>query len=179
MENKPLFVTLPGALCDVNDTIASHAATIPLRCVFETAAGLASPTSELDQSNDPAGQRILTRSISGHGGTSPLPVTHPTKLDDTEEAPDSLNAAAGGVTLEIDDEQSFVHSVLVLEAVLHEDSEVINNFAKVIHSKGFKRNMFNTAESQLTAFHDELDKRLAGVRKRAGKRSPQGGSQSS
>jgi hypothetical protein len=90
-----------------------------------------------------------------------------------------LNAATGGVTLEIDDEQSFVHSVLVLEAVLDEDSEVINNFAKVIHSKGFKRNMFNTAESQLTAFHDELDKRLAGVRKRAGKRSPQGGSQSS
>lgn len=44
--------------------------------------------------------------------------------------------------------------------VLEEDSEVINNFATVVHSKGFRRNMFNTAESRLTAFHDEVAKRL-------------------
>jgi Phenylpropionate dioxygenase and related ring-hydroxylating dioxygenases, large terminal subunit len=44
--------------------------------------------------------------------------------------------------------------------VLEEDSGVINDFAKVIRSKGFRRNMFNTAESRLTAFHDEIAKRL-------------------
>jgi phenylpropionate dioxygenase-like ring-hydroxylating dioxygenase large terminal subunit len=44
--------------------------------------------------------------------------------------------------------------------VLVEDSEVINNFARTIRSKGFRRNMFNTAESRLTAFHDEVEKRL-------------------
>lgn len=44
--------------------------------------------------------------------------------------------------------------------VLVEDSEVINGFSKVARSKGFTRNMFNTAESRLTAFHDEIAKRL-------------------
>lgn len=44
--------------------------------------------------------------------------------------------------------------------VLGEDAEVINDFATVIGSLGFTRNMFNTAESRLTAFHDEVAKRL-------------------
>lgn len=44
--------------------------------------------------------------------------------------------------------------------VLEEDSGVVNDFARVIRSKGFRRNMFNTAESRLTAFHDEIAKRL-------------------
>jgi len=44
--------------------------------------------------------------------------------------------------------------------VLDEDSGVINDFAKVIGSKGFRRNMFNTAESRLTAFHEEIAARL-------------------
>ncbi|KLL12344.1 MULTISPECIES: aromatic ring-hydroxylating dioxygenase subunit alpha [Protofrankia] len=44
--------------------------------------------------------------------------------------------------------------------VLAEDSEVINNFAALARSKGFRRNIFNTAESRLTAFHDEVAKRL-------------------
>lgn len=44
--------------------------------------------------------------------------------------------------------------------VLGEDSAVINGFTKVARSKGFRRNMFNTAESRLTAFHDEVAKRL-------------------
>jgi hypothetical protein len=44
--------------------------------------------------------------------------------------------------------------------VLAEDSEVINNISTVVHSKGFVRNMFNTAESRLTAFHAEVAKRL-------------------
>ena len=44
--------------------------------------------------------------------------------------------------------------------VLAEDAHVVNNFAKVIGSKGYQRNMFNTAESRLTAFHNEIDKRL-------------------
>jgi len=47
--------------------------------------------------------------------------------------------------------------------VLVEDSGVINDFAKVIGSKGFRRNMFNTAESRLTAFHDEIEKLLVDV----------------
>lgn len=45
--------------------------------------------------------------------------------------------------------------------VLTEDSEVINGFAKVSRSLGFRRNMFNTAESRLTAFHEEIAHRLA------------------
>ncbi len=44
--------------------------------------------------------------------------------------------------------------------VLEEDSGVINGFATVARSKGFRRNIFNTAESRLTAFHDEIAKRL-------------------
>jgi phenylpropionate dioxygenase-like ring-hydroxylating dioxygenase large terminal subunit len=48
--------------------------------------------------------------------------------------------------------------------VLDEDTEVVNDFAKVIGSKGYRRNMFNTAESRLTAFHDEVEKRLVGAR---------------
>ncbi len=44
--------------------------------------------------------------------------------------------------------------------VLAEDAGVINDFARVIGSKGYRRNMFNTAESRLTAFHDEIAKRV-------------------
>jgi hypothetical protein len=44
--------------------------------------------------------------------------------------------------------------------VLEEDAGVVNNFAKVIGSLGFRRNMFNTAESRLTAFHAEVARRL-------------------
>lgn len=44
--------------------------------------------------------------------------------------------------------------------MLEEDSGVVNDFAKVIGSKGFRRNMFNTAESRLTAFHSEIAARL-------------------
>lgn len=44
--------------------------------------------------------------------------------------------------------------------VLGEDVEVLNDFATVMGSLGFTRNMFNTAESRLTAFHDEVAKRL-------------------
>lgn len=45
-------------------------------------------------------------------------------------------------------------------AVLHEDAAVINDFGTVVHSKGFRRNMFNTAESRLTAFHAEVNSRV-------------------
>jgi choline monooxygenase len=44
--------------------------------------------------------------------------------------------------------------------VLTEDSEVINNFARVIGSRGLTRNMFNTAESRLTSFHEQVEKQL-------------------
>jgi choline monooxygenase len=44
--------------------------------------------------------------------------------------------------------------------VLAEDSEVINNFARVIGSRGLTRNMFNTAESRLTSFHAQVAKHL-------------------
>ncbi|MFC4011162.1 aromatic ring-hydroxylating dioxygenase subunit alpha [Nonomuraea purpurea] len=44
--------------------------------------------------------------------------------------------------------------------VLGEDAEVINGLATVIGSLGFRRNMFSTAESRLTAFHEEIAKRL-------------------
>jgi choline monooxygenase len=44
--------------------------------------------------------------------------------------------------------------------VLEEDAGVVNDFAKVIGSLGFRRNMFNTAESRLTAFHAEVTRRL-------------------
>jgi choline monooxygenase len=42
--------------------------------------------------------------------------------------------------------------------VLDEDSEVINSFDTVVRSKGYRRNIFNTAESRLTAFHEEVSK---------------------
>jgi phenylpropionate dioxygenase-like ring-hydroxylating dioxygenase large terminal subunit len=45
-------------------------------------------------------------------------------------------------------------------AVLEEDCGVINNISTVIHSQGFRRNMFNTAEGRLTAFHTEVARRL-------------------
>jgi phenylpropionate dioxygenase-like ring-hydroxylating dioxygenase large terminal subunit len=41
--------------------------------------------------------------------------------------------------------------------VVCEDAEVINSFGTVVESKGFRRNMFNTAESRLTAFHAEVN----------------------
>jgi len=44
--------------------------------------------------------------------------------------------------------------------VVKEDSEVVNDFARVIGSRGFTRNMFNTAESRLTSFHEQVDKML-------------------
>jgi phenylpropionate dioxygenase-like ring-hydroxylating dioxygenase large terminal subunit len=44
--------------------------------------------------------------------------------------------------------------------VLAEDAGVINDIAKVNTSLGQRRNMFNTAESRLTAFHQEVAKRL-------------------
>ncbi|MET8430579.1 aromatic ring-hydroxylating dioxygenase subunit alpha [Nocardia sp. NPDC004860] len=44
--------------------------------------------------------------------------------------------------------------------VVGEDSEVINDFARVIGSRGFTRNLFNTAESRLTSFHEQVEKRL-------------------
>lgn len=47
-------------------------------------------------------------------------------------------------------------------AVLAEDAEVINNFASVVKSLGFRRNLFNTAESRLTAFHQEIAARADG-----------------
>jgi choline monooxygenase len=43
--------------------------------------------------------------------------------------------------------------------VLGEDVEVINGLGDVIDSLGYKRNLFNTAESRLTAFHDEVNRR--------------------
>jgi phenylpropionate dioxygenase-like ring-hydroxylating dioxygenase large terminal subunit len=41
-----------------------------------------------------------------------------------------------------------------------EDAKVINDFGTVAHSLGFKRNMFNTAESRLSAFYDEIVRRV-------------------
>lgn len=46
--------------------------------------------------------------------------------------------------------------------VTDEDSEVINGFGTVSRSLGFRRNMFNTAESRLTAFHAEVSARAGG-----------------
>ncbi len=45
-------------------------------------------------------------------------------------------------------------------SVVYEDAEVINNFGSVVNSQGFRRNMFNTAESRLTAFHAEVNARV-------------------
>ncbi|MBA3744350.1 aromatic ring-hydroxylating dioxygenase subunit alpha [Sporichthya sp.] len=44
--------------------------------------------------------------------------------------------------------------------VLGEDSEVLDDFGQLVNSLGFRRNMFNTAESRLTAFHHEVAVRL-------------------
>ena len=46
--------------------------------------------------------------------------------------------------------------------VTREDSEVINGFGTVSRSLGFRRNMFNTAESRLTSFHHEVSQRVGG-----------------
>lgn len=43
--------------------------------------------------------------------------------------------------------------------VAGEDAEVINGFGTIVNSLGFRRNMFNTAESRLSAFHDEVNAR--------------------
>ncbi|HEX3613197.1 MAG TPA: aromatic ring-hydroxylating dioxygenase subunit alpha [Sporichthyaceae bacterium] len=44
--------------------------------------------------------------------------------------------------------------------VLGEDSAVLDDFSQIVRSLGYNRNMFNTAESRLTAFHEEIAKRL-------------------
>jgi phenylpropionate dioxygenase-like ring-hydroxylating dioxygenase large terminal subunit len=44
--------------------------------------------------------------------------------------------------------------------VLKEDTAVINGWGTVANSLGFRRCMFNTAESRLTAFHAEVGKRI-------------------
>jgi choline monooxygenase len=44
--------------------------------------------------------------------------------------------------------------------VLTEDSQVINDFASVIGSRGYTRNIFNTAESRLRSFHEQVEKQL-------------------
>jgi choline monooxygenase len=44
--------------------------------------------------------------------------------------------------------------------VLHEDAEVINAAGTLTRSLGWRRNMFNTAESRLTAFHEEVRARI-------------------
>jgi phenylpropionate dioxygenase-like ring-hydroxylating dioxygenase large terminal subunit len=46
-------------------------------------------------------------------------------------------------------------------AVLAEDADVVNGFDKTIDSIAYRRNIFNTAESRLTAFHDEVNRRAA------------------
>jgi choline monooxygenase len=48
--------------------------------------------------------------------------------------------------------------------VLGEDMHVINNTTTVASSMGFRRSLFNTAESRLTAFHQELAQRSGGLR---------------
>jgi choline monooxygenase len=45
-------------------------------------------------------------------------------------------------------------------SVLAGDSQVLNDIGTVAQSLGFKRNLFNTAEGRLTAFHDEVMKRV-------------------
>jgi phenylpropionate dioxygenase-like ring-hydroxylating dioxygenase large terminal subunit len=46
-------------------------------------------------------------------------------------------------------------------AVIAEDAEVINDAGTIVRSAGFRRNMFNAAECRLTAFHDEVNRRIA------------------
>ena len=45
--------------------------------------------------------------------------------------------------------------------VVGENSTIINSLGTVAHSKGFGRLMFNTAESRLTAFHEEVKSRIS------------------
>lgn len=45
-------------------------------------------------------------------------------------------------------------------AVLSEDSEVLEDFGQIVRSLAYKRNLFNTAESRLTAFHAEIARRV-------------------
>lgn len=47
------------------------------------------------------------------------------------------------------------------QAVSAEDAEVLNDWGSVSHSLGATEYMFNTAESRLTAFHQEVARRLA------------------
>jgi choline monooxygenase len=44
-------------------------------------------------------------------------------------------------------------------SVLAEDVEVINGFEKTMDSIAYRRNIFSTAESRLTAFHEEVNRR--------------------
>jgi phenylpropionate dioxygenase-like ring-hydroxylating dioxygenase large terminal subunit len=44
--------------------------------------------------------------------------------------------------------------------VLEEDAEVVNSAGSLVHSLGWRRNMFNTAESRLRAFHEEVRARI-------------------
>ncbi len=46
-------------------------------------------------------------------------------------------------------------------AVSAEDAEVLNDWGSVSHSLGATQYMFNTAESRLTAFHQEIARRVA------------------
>jgi choline monooxygenase len=52
------------------------------------------------------------------------------------------------------DWEAFLH-------VLDEDSEVINHFASQMKSRGYTRNLFNTAESRITQFHEQIDAYIA------------------
>jgi hypothetical protein len=45
-------------------------------------------------------------------------------------------------------------------SVVSEDTKIINDSGTVARSLGFKRNMFNTAESRLSAFYDEVMRRV-------------------
>lgn len=45
-------------------------------------------------------------------------------------------------------------------AVLGEDSAVLDDFAQIVRGQAYQRNIFNTAESRLTAFHREIADRL-------------------
>ena len=44
--------------------------------------------------------------------------------------------------------------------VLGEDSQVLNDLGTVARSRGYKRSLFNTAEGRLSAFHDEVMRRV-------------------
>lgn len=44
--------------------------------------------------------------------------------------------------------------------VVSEDAKIIGDFGTVAHSLGFRKNMFNTADSRLSAFHGEVMRRV-------------------